>query len=368
MCLNLRYPFHPLIFFSIAFVLVGCDQISMPRMSFDSEPNPLLPVTVTYAFPEQLVNYTKTVDGCGLPHTIPVGQIIAKTFLQVGINRFHGVRAEPPMGEAKGASPGGYRVVLELQKFEWDPAERTGEEDRYTAFVSMNMQATYEDSRGIPLAKSPLTFFDQMGVYTPALTSTSTSCETTQIDGTVVSAAEVLAEKMVSVMPQLAQGSSPATPVGQPTQPPAGTPGFGTPAPPTPPVPAQSPASASVQFRTKLIDANKNLILEGGEVIVLLVETTNTSQASIPSAYVELGGTPQIIKAFERVAPLPVPIGALKPGQKRTTEIRGRLSNISRETPGELTIGIILSEGLPPGRHTVRVTLSPPLKRSRPKG
>ena len=123
---------------------------------------------------------------------------------------------------------------------------------------------------------------------------------------------------------------------------------------PTPPV-----ASPSVQFRTKLLDANRNLVLEGGEALVLLIETTNVSGSTIPSAYVELRGTPVLVEAFKRVAPLPVPIGSLKPGEKRTAEIRGRLGQVTEKMQGELIIGIIVSEGLPPGTHSIRAEIYP---------
>ncbi len=330
----------------------------MPRLGFEDEPEPQLPVSIVYAFPEQLVNFTKSVDGCGLPHTIPVGQLVAKSFMKVGLDRFETVRAEPPIGQAQGVSPGGFRIIVELQKFAFDPVSRSGEEDRYSAFMDLNLQATYENSQGIPLAKTPLAWHKNVSLWTPALTSSSASCDTNQIDGTVVTAAEKLALEMVSVLPQLIQPSQPLAPQGPrgPVQPPITTP------PPQSVTPTPSP---SVTFRTKLVDANRNLILEGGEIVVLLIETTNTSDAPIPSAYVELRGTPHLVEAFERVAPLPVPIGALKPGEKRTSEIRGRLSKVSREMPAELIVGIILSEGLPPGTHTIRATLSPPVKTGR---
>lgn len=108
-----------------------------------------------------------------------------------------------------------------------------------------------------------------------------------------------------------------------------------------------------------MVDANRNLILEGGEALVLLIETTNVSSSTIPSAYVELRGTPILVEAFKRVAPLPVPLGSFQPGKKRTTEIRGRLGQVTEPIQGELIIGIILSEGLPPGTHTIRAEIQP---------
>ncbi|GJL58982.1 MAG: hypothetical protein NPIRA03_18390 [Nitrospirales bacterium] len=356
MCPLLNKIFHYILLFVVAFLLFACDKVSIPRLTHEDKHEPRIPVTITYAFAPNLLTYTQTVGGCGLPYTIPVGEIISKTFLQVGQEQFNGVRAEPPVGEAQGVSPDGYRVVLSLQQFGFDPVTRSGQEDRYDVFVDLKLHAVYEDANGTSLAQSPLTYHQKVRLWVPELTSQSVSCHTGQIDGTVEDAAESLAKQMIGVFPQLVQLST-----GQ--QPTAPQPGSPPPALQSPAVGVSSPAppvaTPSVQFRTKLIDANRNLVLEGGEAIILLIETTNVSETSIPSAYVELRGTPTLVEAFKRVAPLPVPLGSFKPGEKRTAEIRGRLGQVTEYIQGELIIGIILSEGMPPGRHTVRAEIQP---------
>ena len=318
-------------------------------MGFEENSEPRLPMAVTYAFSPKLVNYSQTIDGCGLSYTIPVGQIITNTFLRVGQDRFNGVRAEPPVGQAQGAPRNGYRVTVNLNHFKFDPGTRSGEEDRYIAKVNLNLLAIYEDSSGTPLAQTPLTYHESVSLWTPALTSQSTSCATAAIDDAVEAAAETLAKEMANLMPRLSQPaqlqpSSPNVPQVTVAQSQA---------------PLPQALAPAVQFRTKLVDANRNLILEGGETIVLLIETTNISATDIPSAYVEIRGTPILLEAFKRVAPLPVPLGSLKAGEKRTAEIRGRLGSVSKSSQGELIIGIIVSEGLPPGTHTIRTEIQP---------
>jgi len=341
----------------------ACDTITLPRLGFDTKDETPLPLTITYAFDRNLLNYTHTVDACGLPYTIPVGQIIAKTFFDVGRDRFDGVRAEPPIGQAQGAPPNGYRIVLNLNHFGFDPVTKASEEDRYSALVDLQMQAIYEDDQGIALAKSPLIYHQKTNLWTPQLSGQSTSCSTGAIDGTVEDAAEALAQDMIGVIPQLAQPTqfpvAQQPPIGQPLPAQSAFPKPTSPIPHTPPRSPQTTAEPSVQFRTKLVDANRNLILEGGEVVVLLIETTNVSSAKIPSAYVELRGNPILVEAFKRVAPIPVPIGALQPGEKRTTEIRGRMPQVSGKSNGELIIGIILSQGFPPGIHTILLEIQP---------
>ena len=341
--------------------LSACDKISIPRLGFDDKPEPRIPVPITYAFTPNLVNYTHTVDGCGLPYTIPVGKIITQTFLDVSQDRFNGVRAEPPVGDAHGAPHDGYRIIVALHQFGFDQGTRMGEEDRYDVVVDLQLHTLYEDANGTPLAQSPLTYHQKVRLWVPTLSSQGSSCSTTQIDGTVENAAETLAKDMISVMPRLSPVAQPVPPqTSLNGQPPATTQAQASPINPIPTAtPSQSGISPSVQFRTKLVDANRNLILEGGETVILLIETTNVSGSTIPSAYVELRGTPVLVEAFKRVAPIPVPIGELKAGEKRTAEIRGRLAEVKETLKGELIIGIILSEGLPPGAHTILTEIQP---------
>ncbi len=325
----------------------------MPRMGFESAPESRLPLNITYAFSSGLVQYTKSFNSCGMPYAIPVGDFITESFMNEGLKRFETVKAEPPVGEAQGASPDGYRIVLTLNQFAFDATDRMGEEDRFHARLEMDMQAVYEDHEGNPLAQTPLMYRKTLNMWTPLISGNATSCTTHQVDSAVKDAATSLARDMIRVLPRVAQlgqeEPSPAPSASTSETTPAG--GSMEPAK-TEPVP-------SVQFRTKLVDANKNFVLEGGEAVVLLIETTNISDADLPSAYVELRGTPALVEAFKRVAPIPVPLGSLKAGEKRTTEIRGRLGQIRETMQGELIIGIILSEGLPPGSHTILTEVQP---------
>ena len=303
-------------------------------------------MTVTYAFSPKLINYSQTFDACGLPYTIPVGKIITDTFLQIGQDRFNGVRAEPPVGQAQGAPLDGYRVIVDLHQFKFDALTAGGEEDRYNAVIDLNLLAVYENSHGASLAQTPLTYHKNITVWTPALTSQSSSCATGAIDEAIEEGAKTLAKEMASVMPRLSQPAD-----STPNQP-------GVPTTPMQ-APISQPLTSAVKFRTKLMDANRNFILESGEVIVLLIEITNVSETDIPSAYVELRGTPKLVEAFKQVAPIPVPLGSLKAGEKRTAEIRGRLKSVTKASQGELIIGIILSEGLPPGTHSIHTEIQP---------
>ena len=251
MCPKLKTVFSTSLIGILFLVCSACDKVSVPRLSFEDNSEPRLPVTVTYAFAPKLLNSTQTVDACGLPYTIPVGDIIANTFLRIGQDRFNGVQAEPPVGQAQGAPLNGYRITIDLQQFGFDPVTKMGEETRYNAFVDLSLLAVYEDSGGTALAQTPLTYHNNVSLWTPELTSQSSSCSTTQLDGAVEAAAETLAKEMAAVMPglwqqQVAQGASPAgnTFPGPSIQP--------TARPTAPPAPVQPVITPSVQFRTKI--------------------------------------------------------------------------------------------------------------------
>ncbi len=340
---------HKILCLIFVATLPACDKISIPRLSFDDEPETKVPISVMYHFDPSLLQHTQVVDACGLPYTIKSGNIIAQTFTRIGQERFASV-ATQPTDPASGISPSlsnDLTIDLRFVDASFEPIGRSGEEDRYHANVGLQLQAIYRDSQGNALAKTPLTYADKVNLWTPALTGQSNSCATGQFDGVIESAAETLAMDMVNVIPRLygqapePQGpanTSPVTPFStQPTQ-------------------SQQP---SLTFRTMLQDENNNLILEGGENLVLQIETTNMSATPVRSAYVELRGSQTIIDAFSDVITLPIPIGALQPGEKKTTEVRGRMPASVEQEKGELVVSISLSQGIPPGEHTVLAAIQP---------
>ena len=335
----------------VAVTCTGCDKISIPRMSFDEKPEAKAPIAVIYHFDPALSQHTQTVDACGFPYTIKSGEIITQTFLQVGKDHFSSVRTDSTSStEPSSSSPHALTVNLNIVDFRFDPADRLGDDDRYHVNVGLQLQAIYQDSQGNALAQTPLTYSDTTNVWTPALTSQSISCATGQFDEVVENAAETLAMDMVGVIPQL---------YGQ-TQPPQQTPkhsdnGYAGQFP-SQSIPVQKP---SLSFRTMLQDENDNLILEGGETLVLQIETTNTSATALPSAYVELRGTQAIVDAFSQVTALPITIGSLEPGEKKSTEVRGRMPESVQEEKGELKVSISISQGIPPGAHTILAAIQP---------
>ncbi|GJL50411.1 MAG: hypothetical protein NPIRA01_16380 [Nitrospirales bacterium] len=336
-------------FFWVLFVgsLTACDKISIPRLSFDEKPESKLPISVIYRFDPSLVQHTQVVDACGLPHTIKSGEIITKTFLKVGQEHFASVGTQPTVSAGSTNSLNEITIDLKFVQMNFEPVGRSGEEDRYHANVGLQLQAVYQDSQGKALAQTPLDYKDKVNMWTPALTSQTQSCVTGQFDAVVEDAAATLAKEMANVLPRL-YGQSPQAPV-------AGG-GSNTAQVPSQPISKQHP---SLSFRTKLQDANDNLVLEGGENVILQIETTNVSSTPLPSAYVELRGSQAIVNAFSTVTTLPISIGPLQAGESKTTEVRGRMPATVEQEKGELEVSISLSHGIPPGAHTILAAIQP---------
>ena len=108
-----------------------------------------------------------------------------------------------------------------------------------------------------------------------------------------------------------------------------------------------------------LKDGNDNLILEGGEAIVLIIEATNLGSTVITTAHANLVGNPTLVEAFAQMTPLPISMGTFQPGETRTTEIRGRMPIDVPGQKAELVISLQLEDGTHIGSHRIVAPLQP---------
>ncbi|RMH36593.1 MAG: hypothetical protein D6690_05485, partial [Nitrospirae bacterium] len=307
---------------------------------------------VTYLFDPQLAQKTEQIDACGLPHTIEVGKIVTETFLDATAGRV--ARVASMQGQPS-AVPAGLSsdllIYLTLTRFSLTPITRTGDEDRYHAEIQLQLQAVYRDAQGNALAQTPLDFHDHVSIWAPELSSQSVSCATGQFDGVVESAAESLAEQLLSLVPTL---------LGQPgAQPPATVRTPEAPAIQPAAQPSGSPQAPVLAFRTKLEDGNGNLILEGGEALVLHVEITNQGSIPVSTAFLELSGNPVLVQAFTETTRFPVQVGPLLPGESQSLEIRGLLPREVATQQAELLVTLKPAEGRAPGPHKILASLQP---------
>ena len=202
-------------------------------------------------------------------------------------------------------------VYLKLIHQSFIPGSKMAQEDTFVATVNLQMLATFIDPSGNQLAQRPLNYSAQASLWAPALTAQSTSCLTTAYDDEISRAAGELANQMVSMVPQLTQPASEEPITAQAT--------------PSVQNQIQQQLLPAMKFRTMLRDGNNNLILEGGEVIVLQIEATNSGNQPLSAVTIELKGNQTLLQAFSDMTTLPIPFGDFQPGETKTTEVRGQM-------------------------------------------
>ena len=93
-------------------------------------------------------------------------------------------------------------------------------------------------------------------------------------------------------------------------------------------------------LKATLLDANNNLVLEGGEKIVVRIDVTNTGKTVLGATAVTLSGTPALIEAFTGALSRPVQIATLQPGETKSTILWGVLQAGLEGSRGELTVTV----------------------------
>lgn len=336
------------------FLLNGCNSVSMPELAmpelnlpdigFGKKAEPAIPISVSYAFDPSVTQATLEVDACGLPYIINTGEIIPQAFLAIGQERFASVAAYSGSGQAVQASQqSDLTVHLQLIHQSFQPADKLAQEDAFVAFINLQMLAIFMDSTGKELGQTPLNYSSTASLWTPALTSNSVSCVTSTYDDEINRAAGELAKQLVSVVPQLTNQNPQQSLTAQTTSP--GQNQFRTQTLP------------ALKFRTMLKDGNNNLILEGGEVLALQIEATNSGSQSLSAVNIELEGSPTLIQAFSEITPLPISFGDFQPGETKTTEVRGRMPFQVSENKGELIVTLKPQNGSIVGSHRILAAL-----------
>ncbi len=339
--------------------LLGCSSVDMPELAmpeinlpgvnlpdlgFGKKAEPKIPISVAYAFDPSVTQAILEVDGCGLPYKINTGEILPQAFLAIGQEQFSSVAAFSGSGQAVQASQqSDLTIHLQLTQQSFRPADKLAQEDTFVAFINLQMLATFMDSTGKQLGQTPLNYSGTASLWTPALTSSSTSCVTSTYDEEINRAAGELAKQLVSVIPQLTNLNQQQALTSQNPQ--------------TSQNQFSTPRLPALKFRTMLKDGNNNLILEGGEALALQIEATNSGSQSLSSVNIGLEGSPTLIRAFSEITPLPIDFGDFQPGETKTTEVRGRMPFQVTENKGELVITLKPQNGSIVGSHRILAAL-----------
>ncbi len=333
-------------------------DISLPSLGFEEEKpkEPTIPISVAYAFDPSVTEATLEIQACDLPYTLNTGEAIVQNFLTLGQETFQSVTAYSGTGEAvRVTKPSDLIIQVSMVNQLFQEADRMADEDNYLARLNFKLQAVFLDKDGAQLGQLPLNVDGQVRVWAPALTGQSISCTTGQYDAKINGVAAELAEQLVAVVPQVLNNGG-----TQPLTAPERQPAF-TQAAPRFSAPSSSASSNRpfFTFRTMLKDGNDNLILEGGETIVLMVEATNLGSTAINTANANVSGHRTLVEAFSQMTSLPISLGTFQPGETRTTEIRGRMPVDMTAQKAELVVTLQLEDGTPIGSHRIVAPLQP---------
>ena len=359
-------------------------DISMPSFGFGEEEKPkepTIPISVAYAFDPSVTEATLEIQACDLPYTLQTGESIVQNFLTLAQETFQSVTAYSGTGEAvRVTKPSDLVIQISMVNQAFQEVDRMADEDNYLANLDFKLQAVFIDRSGAALGQIPLNYGGQVRVWAPTITGQSVTCTTGQYDAKINGVAAELAEQLVAVVPQVLQDGGTQSLMAQQDRQPAFTPPTpqqarrATPqyAPPsTPPAAPQvaprfsAPAPAApgtrpfFTFRTMLKDGNDNLILEGGEAIVLMIEATNLGSTAINTANANVVGNTTLVEAFSRMTSLPISLGTFQPGETRMTEIRGRMPVNVTAQKAELVIALQLEDGTSIGSHRIVAPLQP---------
>ena len=348
-------------------------DISLPSFGFgeDEKPKePAIPISVAYAFDPSVTEATLEIQACDLPYTLNTGETIVQNFLTLAQETFQSVTAYSGTGEAvRVTKPSDLVIQISMVNQAFQEVDRMADEDNYLAYLNFKLQAVFIDRSGAALGQIPLNYGGQVRVWAPTITGQSVTCTTGQYDAKINGAAAELAEQLVAVVPQVLQDGGTQTLMAQQGRQPAFTPSTPRAAPQVAPrFSAQAPAAAGSRpfftFRTMLKDGNDNLILEGGEAIVLMIEATNLGSTAINTANANVSGNMTLVEAFSQMTSLPISLGTFQPGETRTTEIRGRMPVNVTAQKAEFVIALQLEDGTPIGSHRIVAPLQPGTRRS----
>lgn len=343
---------------------ISLPDVSMPSLGFGEEEKPkepTIPISVAYAFDSSVTEATLEIQACDLPYTLNTGEAIVQNFLTLGQETFQSVTAYSGTGEAvRVTKPSDLIIQVSMVNQSFQEIDRMADEDNYLARLNFKLQAVFLDKDGAQLGQLPLNVDGQVRVWAPAITGQSVTCTTGQYDAKVNGVAAELAEQLVAVIPQVLNNGGTQSLTAQGRQPAftQADPRFSTPS---------SPASSNrpfLTFRTMLKDGNDNLILEGGETVVLMVEATNLGSTAISTATANVSGHETLVEAFSRMTSLPISLGTFQPGETRTTEIRGRMPVNVTAQKAELVLTLQLEDGTPIGSHRIVAPLQPGTRRS----
>ena len=307
-------------------LLTACNYLQAPRFIHPAHPTeegPVIPLSVKLVFDEPLRSATVEQMICAdVPWKGRLGDAIVQSFIETGRARLAQLTVGNPSGTAQPATTlaSEFTAFITLASASFTPTSRSGSDDtNYLAQFDVRLTATFQDTQGHRFPEAPMVYSNRVALWTPQIGGSDNQCATGQLDAAVRTAADHLANQLMGYLKQLqekTQGEGAAR--------------------------RQSPdAGPSLLVLTAtLLDANNNLVLEGGEKIGVRIDVTNTGKTVLGATAVTLSGTPALIEAFTGALSRPVQIATLQPGETKSTILRGILQAGLEGSRGELTVTV----------------------------
>ena len=304
-------------------LLASCNQLQSPRFTHPAERASVIPLSVKLVFDESVRSATVEQTICAdVLWKGRLGDAIIRSFSETGRTRLAQLTVEHPSETAQPATAPAdeFTAFITLTSASFTPTSRSGSDDsNYLAQFDVHLAAIFQDAQGHRFPQAPMAYSNRVSLWTPQFSGSGNQCATGQLDAAVRTAAEHLADQLMGYLTQLRKNTQ----------------GEGA-------VSRQSPDTGAslLALKATLLDANNNLVLEGGEKIGVRIDVTNTSKATVGAMVITLSGTPALLEAFAGALSPTVQITNLQPGDTKSTILWGALPVNAEGSRGELTVTV----------------------------
>lgn len=302
--------------------MVACNHLRAPRFSSPAEQEPVIPLSVKLIFDEPvrstILEQTVCDDRLWKGR---LGDAIVQSFTETGRARLTHLRVVDSTGRAQPATAPAseFTAFITLASASFTPTSRVGADNNYLAQLDIRLVATFQDAKGYRFPDAPMVYSSRISLYTPQMGGSTNQCEAGQLDAAMQTAVDHLASQLMGYLMQLREKTQAESTAGR-----------------------QNPSVGLglLALKATLLDANSNLVLEGGERIGVRIDVTNTSKATLGAMTITLSGTPALIDAFAGVLSAPVQLVNLQPGETKSTILWGVMPASAGGSRGELTVTV----------------------------